>query len=159
MKPCRLHSAFCVALFTLFVCLPTGFALTDSREPPEWYARAKADFEVADLVHEQKTDPPTVCFHVHQGVEKFLKGRLMEHGVTPEQNHHLVGFIKALRKKEPELQEFLDQANRLDRLYISSRYPQADLPAIGELDAEACNEYAREFLDWVGEDFPQYALL
>jgi len=40
----------------------------------EWFQRAKHDFDVAKLLYKQKHYLDIALFHIHQAVEKYLKG-------------------------------------------------------------------------------------
>ena len=47
----------------------------------EWVDKAESDFDVADLTLQGREAPiiDAVCFHSHQGAEKYLKAFLQEH--------------------------------------------------------------------------------
>ena len=119
-----------ICAVSLFISVGgVGLALPDSDKPSEWFERARADLRVAEVIFLEQVDPPSVCFHAHQAVEKLLKGLMIQHGVTPPRNHYTAEFVGQLARFEPKIEMMQDAAVKLDRIYIPSRYPKFSNPA------------------------------
>jgi HEPN domain-containing protein len=50
----------------------------------EWVKKAENDFKVASLILRRRKDvvPDAACFFCQQCIEKYLKARLLEAGIT-----------------------------------------------------------------------------
>ena len=58
----------------------------------EWVKKAENDFKVAVLILRRRKDvvPDAACFFCQQCIEKYLKARLLEAGITFPRTHDLL---------------------------------------------------------------------
>lgn len=130
-------------ILAVVLLTPKGYA--DSQNPKDWYARAQADLEVAQLTADHTEHFHQTCFLSHQAVEKYLKGVLIQEGVEPERIHYTARLLSRAEAFRPELLEFFTDLQQLDRIYISSRYPDPDFE-FTEQEAERCLEMAEQIM-------------
>jgi len=60
-----------------------------------WFKKAQNDLKTGR--DEFQTDDPatdTICFHMQQAVEKYLKGFLVYHGLEAEKTHNISRILK-----------------------------------------------------------------
>ncbi len=88
----------------------------------EWLDRAKDDLLAASLLLAQPELTNMVAFHAQQAVEKSLKALLEEVDIAFIKTHNLARLYSLI---EPHVSLSLDQdmLDRLDAVYIESRYP------------------------------------
>lgn len=139
----RLLRIIFTAILILLSLAPVGEA--DSKDPKDWYARAQADLEVAQLTANHTEHFHQTCFLSHQAVEKYLKGVLIQEGVEPERIHHTARLLSRAEAFRPELLKFFTDLQQLDRIYISSRYPDPEFE-FTEQDAARCLELAERIM-------------
>lgn len=137
-------------VFLLSYALPAD-AVPDSENPQDWYDRARADLEVAQLVFDKTQHYDIVCFHSHQAVEKSLKGALIENGVQPKITHLTAGLLSEVARFRPEAGAFLSDCQQFDRLYVPSRYPKAGLPSSTKEKAAECLDKASSIVEVVAK--------
>jgi len=98
-----------------------------SKPAQEWIEKAEEDFSVAILLFQERKYPASICFHLHQASEKFLKSLIMltTQEIRQEFKIHnlpkLYGYAKeACKELSCSLKEncFL-----LNKYYIATRYP------------------------------------
>lgn len=90
----------------------------------EWQERADEDFGSAKLLLEHECFPAVVCFHVHQVVEKYLKGYLAYNNFELEKTHQLDVLLEEIAIKiDEEFRKYKDEAVSLNDYYIETRYP------------------------------------
>ncbi|MDA8094915.1 MAG: HEPN domain-containing protein [Betaproteobacteria bacterium] len=84
-----------------------------------WFAAARSDLSAAKVLQSSGHFALT-CFHAQQCAEKAIKGLLVARGTLPK-THAIVRLAKEL----PERNEVIRRAERLDRYYVGTRYPDA----------------------------------
>ncbi len=92
-----------------------------------WVEFAKRDLSGARELLKNEYLANLVMFHSQQCIEKLLKAVLEEHSVNVPKIHNLKKLYSLLPKKATEnmtIEE--DELDRIDQVYIDSRYP-ADL--------------------------------
>lgn len=63
-------------------------------EAREWQRLASMDLNAAEhLLNMRPTPYEIICFHCQQSAEKYLKGYLVIHDITPPKIHDLDGFL------------------------------------------------------------------
>ena len=88
----------------------------------EWFERGRKDLEVAKiLVKEEYLD--IALFHIHQAVEKYLKGFLISKGWKLKRVHDLEMLITEAVSYGAGLQSYLDFGRKLTAFYYEERYP------------------------------------
>ena len=73
--------------------------------------------------------PNVACFHAQQAAGKALKAALVARDGDAAREHSVVRLLLEWSNEEPD-EALLDNARRLDKFYISTRYPDA----LGGLD-------------------------
>lgn len=70
----------------------------------EWVDKAEADFAAAVLLRRsrKKHSRDIVCFHLQQCVEKYLKARLVEAGISFPRTHDLEKLLDLALPIEPQ---------------------------------------------------------
>ena len=148
----RVRNRFVLSLEALVLCAnmvcSNVFAVSDSRNPQDWYAKAQADLEVARLAYERTNDYDVICFLSHQAVEKTLKGALFGQGMIPDKSHDTARLLDRYLHFKPELKSFDIPLRRLDDLYTPSRYPKPGLE-ISQEDAEKSLETADQLINQI----------
>jgi hypothetical protein len=69
----------------------------------EWVEKAEGDFHscLREVRARRHPNPDSACFHAQQCVEKYLKARLQEAGLTFPKTHDLLDLLKRLLPVEP----------------------------------------------------------
>jgi HEPN domain-containing protein len=69
----------------------------------EWTKKAEEDFLAATALNRRRKKPlwNIVCFHVQQTVEKYLKARLEEAGLSVPKTHDLLHLLNLAVPMEP----------------------------------------------------------
>jgi HEPN domain-containing protein len=91
----------------------------------EWVKKAENDFKVAALLLRRPKDrvPDAVCFHCQQCVEKYLKARLVEAGVSFPKSHDLFLLVNLVSGVEPHWLAFSSAAKAITNYAVDFRYP------------------------------------
>ena len=97
--------------------------MADSRLVSEWLKKAEEDFGFACSVLEDSSFYAQICFHFHQGAEKFLKTFIVARDLEFQKIHDLLALLKLCSSVEPALQEINEHCKFLNRFYIDTRYP------------------------------------
>ena len=89
----------------------------------EWIERGKHDLEVAKILLAEKDYSDIILFHIHQAVEKYLKGYLIYHGWELKKIHDIELLITGALSFNEEFQKYLDFGRILTAFYYEERYP------------------------------------
>ena len=91
----------------------------------EWKEKAEHDYQAVDILLKQRTNflPDIICYHVHQCIEKYLKGLLAKHEIKIPKTHDLIFLVDELQKKESDLELMRDILRKLNRFAVEMRYP------------------------------------
>jgi HEPN domain-containing protein len=121
----------------------------------DWLSEAEDDFESAKCLLEGRHYSKS-CFHSHQAAEKAAKALLIKCCGRYEEMHSVAGLLKLASESIEVPPAILEAANRLDRHYIPSRYPNAwpsgaPHERYSEKDAKEAMEDAGRILDFVKE--------
>lgn len=106
----------------------------------EWFRKSREDLDSAKcLLGSTPPHPETACFLIQQGVEKALKGYLCSKEIGFKKTHDLAKLGEPIAQREPDIQELLKQATKLQEFAVEIRYPGEDDPptakeANGHLD-------------------------
>lgn len=92
-----------------------------------WFAKAGEDEQSIQAILSGNGAPSTACFLAQQMAEKYLKGLLVRNGVTFRKVHDLLQLESLMLQKVPEVAEIHEELIRLNRYYITTRYP-GDFP-------------------------------
>jgi HEPN domain-containing protein len=69
----------------------------------DWVKKAEEDFLAAGSLARRRSKPlwNIVCFHAWQTIEKYLKARMEEAGMSVPKTHDLLHLLNLLAKVEP----------------------------------------------------------
>ncbi len=94
-----------------------------AREARRWILQAKDDLRFVEWVHAEGVFFDKACFLSQQAGEKALKACLYGLGRRRVPGHSLIELLEELESEVPEAAVLQRAAARLDRYYISTRYP------------------------------------
>lgn len=97
-----------------------------------WIEKADKDLEVAKLLLKGKNRYlDSVCFHLQQAFEKYLKSILVFNGVFPDKTHDLEKLINKSVKYNMSLMKWIDTAREITPFAVFPRYPDEifDIPS------------------------------
>lgn len=94
-----------------------------SRESRRWYLQAKDDFKFVKWVLKEGIFFDKGCFIAQQAGEKVVKACLYATGKRRVIGHSLFEMIRELSRIDAKFKEIDEPAKRLDRFYITTRYP------------------------------------
>lgn len=95
----------------------------ESLIPADWFAKADLDLQTADLLWREKGHSEIIGFHLHQGIEKYLKGFLLSRGWKLKRIHDLVALLNEAVQYNPSLELYRDTCQQVTEFYIEERYP------------------------------------
>ncbi|HSN74473.1 MAG TPA: HEPN domain-containing protein [Anaerolineae bacterium] len=109
----------------------------------QWVEKAESDFKSAAFLLQLKHTCPTdsVCFHVQQCIEKYVKALLVLTGVDFGRTHHISMLIELLpEESRPSLTA--EEQERLTDYAVTTRYP-GDYDPITLAEARQAVQLAR----------------
>ena len=125
------------------------------RNYAEWFKKAEEDELSINAILKENGAPSTACFLSQQMAEKYLKGLLVFRDKHFRKMHDLLGLETLALKSDPDITEVHEDLVKLNRYYITTRYP-GDYPQFSRKDAQEAYEAAlrvRDFvLDKIGEN-------
>ena len=93
----------------------------------EWFERGRHDIETAQLLYDERGHTDSIVYHIHQALEKYLKGYLVLHGKRPPRIHELDTLLNRITTFDSGLVGFLELCEKASRYYIEARYPPGPL--------------------------------
>jgi HEPN domain-containing protein len=109
----------------------------------QWVEKAESDFTSAVHLLGLKQNCPTdsVCFHVQQCIEKYLKASLVLHGIDFGRTHH-IGALMELLPEDSRPEMSVEEQERLTDYAVTTRYP-GDYDPITLTEARKAVQLAR----------------
>jgi HEPN domain-containing protein len=95
----------------------------------EWIERGEHDLEAARLLLDREAHSDIVLFHIHQAIEKCLKGFLIQYGWKLKKIHDLETLITEAVDFDNAFREYLDMARELTAFYYTECYPPGPMPS------------------------------
>lgn len=89
----------------------------------EWFKRGDHDIETARLLFDKNGYTDIIAFHIHQAVEKYLKGFLVFHYKKPPRIHDLDILLSQNSAIDKDFKKFIDICEKASVYYIEARYP------------------------------------
>lgn len=126
-----------------------------------WLRRAENDLKTGR--DELATDDPatdTVCFHMQQCCEKYLKAFLIFHGKEIPRTHNLAFLTLRCKEIDPEFHNLMEWGiHDLTRYAVIVRYGEPIFPSVEEAKqalkvAEKVRDFVRRKLKERGLEFP-----
>jgi HEPN domain-containing protein len=88
-----------------------------------------------------------LCFNVQQAAEKAVKALLIKHDVEFPYVHDIAGLLTLLEKVGEEIPESVQQAERLTRFAVFTRYPGIGTP-VSHQEYEEALRTAETVIRW-----------
>lgn len=109
----------------------------------EWIAKAEEDFGAAETLRRRRKPLWSVAaFHAQQCVEKYLKARLEEGGVTIPKTHDLLHLLNLAGALQPLWAAYYTSFSHLASYAVQARYPGS---SVSKPDALAALKICRRF--------------
>ncbi|HEX5085820.1 MAG TPA: HEPN domain-containing protein [Blastocatellia bacterium] len=91
----------------------------------EWVEKAEGDWNAANQLNRVRKNPnyDGVCFHCQQSVEKYIKARLEEAGITFARTYDLLILHQLVLQAEPAWHGLQASLISLNPFAIGYRYP------------------------------------
>lgn len=93
------------------------------REARRWFEQARDDLRFVEWMHREGIFFDKGCFIAQQSGEKALKACLYARGERRVMGHSLFELLQELARTDNSFEAVVDEAKRLDRFYIPTRYP------------------------------------
>ncbi len=92
-----------------------------------WFERGSHDIETAQLLLDRQGYTDIIAFHIHQAVEKYLKGYLVVNGKRPQDTHELRLLIKEAVELDDGLGGYVEFCDKITGYYANECYPSGPL--------------------------------
>ena len=96
----------------------------NSRYYADWYVEAPRELEMAEVAL-PKEYLQIAAVHIHQAVEKALKGFIIQNGEKPPRTHDLVRLVDLAAAYRGELRDQRKWLEDVSDYYVSFHYPGA----------------------------------
>jgi len=116
------------------------------KESLRWYLQAKDDFKFVEWVLKEGMFFDKGCFLSQQAGEKVIKACLYASGKRRVFGHSLFEMMDELSKIEEDFKKISEPAKRLDRFYITTRYPNG-LPGGSPFQLYSLSDLETAFTD------------
>jgi HEPN domain-containing protein len=110
-----------------------------SNEARRWFLQAKDDLKFVNWLKKEGVFFDKGCFISQQAGEKILKACLYVTGKRFVLGHSLLEMLLELEKKDSIFRDIRNEAKRLDRFYIPTRYPNG-LPGGSPFQVYSAND-------------------
>ena len=117
----------------------------------EWVERGKRDLDVAKLLLTKHDFFDIALFHIHQAVEKYIKGFLIQQGWILKKIHDLELLFSEAKNFNEEFQKYLDFGRKLTAFYYEERYPPGPISSCSKNEMEEMLDTAEEILNLIHE--------
>lgn len=117
----------------------------------EWIERGKHDLEVAKILLAEEEYSDVVLFHIHQAVEKYLKGFLIYKGWGLKKIHDIELLITEAMSFDDKFQKYLDLGRELTAFYYEERYPPGPITSYSKEEIEETLGVAEEIINKLKE--------
>lgn len=117
------------------------------RNVKEWVERGEHDLDAARLLLDREAHADIVLFHIHQAVEKYLKGFLIHHDWKLKKIHDLETLITEAVDFDSSFEDYLDLGRKLTAFYYTERYPPGPAPSYSAEETRQVLDVASEFIE------------
>jgi len=101
--------------------------MVNDKNPNYWFEIAHHDIDTANLLIKEKGYPDIIIYHLHQAIEKILKGLILKENAVFPYIHDLERLYKILISKNKKYKEIEETIITIQSFYTELRYPQSDL--------------------------------
>lgn len=122
--------------------------MPDSRVVEEWIERAEGDYYDALQILRRRThqNPPSVCFHCQQAVEKYLKAFLLKTRGSFKHTHKLEDLNSECAQVDGTFLLIAESVAPLSQYAVSGRYPDNAITMEHARAAVALLKQVRKFI-------------
>lgn len=115
------------------------------------FENGNADLATASLILENPQENlfGIACFHVHQAVEKHLKGYLLYNGEQPPLIHDLKILLDSCTKYNERFSQFGDICKELNPYYIETRYEPGAPEDFSREEAKEIYQKAERVIEFI----------
>lgn len=89
----------------------------------EWFDKGQKDIKDAEFLLKNNRAVENISFHIHQTIEKYLKGFLICNGWELEKIHDLVKLLEEAVKIDKSFAHYAVPFRKITNFYFESRYP------------------------------------
>jgi HEPN domain-containing protein len=118
----------------------------------EWLERGKHDLEVAKILLAEEEYTDVVLFHIHQALEKYLKGFLISKGWGLKKIHDIELLITEVMSFDDKYQKYLDLGRELTAFYYEARYPPGPITSYLKEELKEILDEAEGIIDKLKEE-------
>ena len=112
----------------------------------EWVERANHDLEVAKILFSEEEYFDVVLFHIHQAVEKYIKGFLIQKGWELKKIHDIETLITEAMNFDTEFQKYVDFGRKITAYYYEERYPPGPVTPYSREEIEKTLEIVEDII-------------
>ncbi len=113
----------------------------------EWFERGKHDLETAKILLREEKYLDVAAFHIHQAIEKYLKGYLIHNGWELRKIHDLELLITEAVNFDSDSQKYLDFGRKLTAFYYEERYPPGPITSYTKEEIKEMLEVTEEIIN------------
>ena len=117
----------------------------------EWFERGNHDLDVARILIRKDLYSDVALFHIHQAVEKYLKGYLIHNGWELKKIHDLESLVTEASGFDPKFQKYLDFGRKLSGYYYEERYPPGPISTCSKEEIEEILDMAERIINSIIE--------
>lgn len=125
-----------------------------------WILKANNDYKTGK--DEMETEEPatdTICFHMQQYVEKYLKGYLVFHKIDFRKTHDIAELIELCKHASEDFETLYNlDADSLTVYAAEIRYPD-DFYMPSRKETRSCIEIAEKAVNFIKEKFQKEGFL
>ena len=100
----------------------------DIEDENAWLVSADHELDAAQLLFEQGGYIEVVAYHIHQSLERYLKGFLASRGNAIPAVHDLGELLRRAAALEPELLRFLEDVGPLTAFFVETLEDELEIP-------------------------------
>ena len=95
----------------------------DSKIYQDWFDKADHDLNAAKILFNEGGFMDTIGYHLHQAIEKYLKGFLLFYKQEYSLTHDLIKLLKECFKFDKNITDYYEECERMNAYYIEAKYP------------------------------------
>ncbi len=95
----------------------------DSDNYKDWFKKADEDLRAAKVLFRDGGFMDTVGYHIHQAIEKYLKGFLLYNKQDYPFIHNLIILLRECGKYDKGILDYSEECEKVNAYFIESKYP------------------------------------
>lgn len=116
-----------------------------------WFNKANNIWLYAQAGFENTSLTSPFCFDCHQVVELYLKGYLAYLEIKPLRTHNLPQLLDLCSKRDTDFRQLANECQKLNKYYITTRYPTFPFPEYSKSEAEEARENVRDIISFINQ--------